>query len=361
MNDEAFSGKIAKTIITKVFATLAIYIVSIVALFLLGGIVLRRFIWQPENVFYRIFKTIENNYFLLLIIGIIAGFVIIFAYYWRKSLKYIDLIVDASEVLAGSADELVTLPNELKPIELHLNTAKQHMAHNARLAKEAEQRKNDLIVYLAHDIKTPLTSVVGYLSLLDEAADMPSEQRTKYVHVTLEKAYRLEQLINEFFEITRYNLSTIVLSKTSIDLNYMLMQMADEFYPTLTAKGQSLKLSIPDDLTVTADGDKLARVFNNIIKNASAYSPSDSVISITAAKQEGMVSIVFKNKGSIAREKLAQIFDKFYRVDEARSSGSGGAGLGLAIAKEIVVQHGGQIYATSAENSTKFTVELPTG
>lgn len=135
--------------------------------------------------------------------------------------------------------------------------------------------------------------------------------------------------------------------------------MTDEFYPQLAANGKQVVIHASEDLTVFGDPDKLARVFNNILKNAAAYSEDDSVIDITAGLSGNVVSIVFKNAGNIPKDKLATIFEKFYRLDDARSSNTGGAGLGLAIAKEIIVQHGGQIYAESNNNSTTFTVELP--
>jgi two-component system sensor histidine kinase VanS len=175
----------------------------------------------------------------------------------------------------------------------------------------------------------------------------------------LEKALRLEKLVDEFFEITRYNFQTVALVKERIDLYYMLAQMTDEFYPILSAKGKRAILHVPEEIRVYGDPDRLARVFNNVLKNAVAYGLDNSDIEITASLAGETVSIVFKNAGSIAKEKLATIFDKFYRLDGARSSDTGGAGLGLAIAKEIVVLHGGRIYADSDGEQTSFTVELP--
>lgn len=139
----------------------------------------------------------------------------------------------------------------------------------------------------------------------------------------------------------------------------MLVQMADEFYPQLSENGKRAVIHASEDLTVYGDPDKLARVFNNILENAVAYSKDSGVIDITAECSGDVVSIVFKNAGSIPKEKLASIFEKFYRLDDARSSEKGGAGLGLAIAKEIITLHGGQIYAESNDEYTTFTVELP--
>jgi two-component system sensor histidine kinase VanS len=276
-----------------------------------------------------------------------------------KLAKYFDEINTAIDILIQNEDKQIELSAEMEFMEQKLNTLKRTLEKREQDAKLAEQRKNDVVMYLAHDIKTPLTSVIGYLSLLDEAPDMPVEQKAKYVHIALDKAFRLEQLIDEFFEITRYNLQTITLTKKHIDLYYMLVQMTDEFYPQLASNGKQVVIHAPEDLTVYGDPDKLARVFNNILKNAVAYSEDDSVIEITAGLSGDVVSIVFKNAGSIPKDKLASIFEKFYRLDDARSSDTGGAGLGLAIAKEIIVQHGGKIYAESNDNYTTFTVELP--
>lgn len=237
---------------------------------------------------------------------------------------------------------------------------KSRMLHDERVLQDETSKKNDLIAYLAHDLKTPLTSVIGYLSLMEEVPEMPAEQKAKYVHIALEKAQRLETLINEFFEITRYNLHEIVLEKETIDLNYMLLQMTDEFYPILRAHGNRIQLEAEENLTIAADPLKMARVFNNILKNAIAYSDKDSEIILRAEKRENSVRISFENRGkTIPKQKLQSIFEKFYRMDEARSTNSGGAGLGLAIAKEIVLLHGGTICAASENQVTVFTVELP--
>ncbi len=222
------------------------------------------------------------------------------------------------------------------------------------------QRKNDLITYLAHDLKTPLASVIGYLSLLDEAPDMPETQKTKYVGTALDKACRLEELINEFFDITRFNLQSIVLSKSRIHLPFMLRQMADEFYPILSPQGKRAVVHAPDELILWADADKLSRVFNNVLKNAAAYSYENSVIDITARAQGNTVVVTFADRGDpIPPAKLDTIFEKFFRLDSSRSSHTGGTGLGLAIAKEIVAAHEGTITVQSDAEQTVFTIVLP--
>ena len=254
-------------------------------------------------------------------------------------------------------------PVEYAPVSVEMAEIKASIQRQEQLQREEAGRKNDLITYLAHDLKTPLTSVVGYLSLLEEVPEMPAEQRVKYVHITLDKALRLERLINEFFEITRYNLQQIVLEKESVNLSFMLVQMTDEFYPILQNHGNVLLLERScqeENITVYADGDKLARVFRNILKNAIAYSYPDTEIRVGSRTEGGRVRIFFSNRGkTIPRQKLDSIFEKFYRLDDARSTNDGGAGLGLAIAREIVTLHGGVITAESRNEVTTFTVELP--
>ena len=251
-------------------------------------------------------------------------------------------------------------PKEYAEISAGMSEIKAIMQRHEQMLKEEAGRKNDLIAYLAHDLKTPLTSVIGYLALLDEAQDMPMEQKTKYVNIALSKARRLEKLINEFFDITRYNLQQIDLEKESINLCHMLVQMTDEFYPLLNTHGNRTEVCVDENLEIYGDSIKLARVFNNILKNAIYYSYPDTIIKIWAECTGANVLIYFCNKGkTIPAGKLNSIFEKFFRMDEARSTNTGGAGLGLAIAKEIITLHGGKITAESENESTTFCISLP--
>lgn len=312
---------------------------------------------ESENMYQQLFR---NNKLLWMAGGMFILLLLIFYYALAQMTKYFNEVSAGMDQLVEESEREITLSPEMDFMAAKMNKIKSILEKRDRDAKEAEQRKNDLVVYLAHDIKTPLTSVIGYLSLLDEAPDMPQEQKAKYIGITLEKAYRLEQLINEFFEITRFNLQTIVLNKEKINLPFMLRQMADEFYPMLTPQGKQVSVNAPDALTLWGDADKLARVFNNILKNAIAYSYDNSVIDICAVQQEKNIVITFANQGNpIPLQKLDTIFEKFYRLDSSRSSHTGGAGLGLAIAKEIIAAHNGTITAENSEQHTVFTVRLP--
>lgn len=264
------------------------------------------------------------------------------------------------QYMEGDAETIDVFPKEYAEILTQMLEIKANIQRNEQILKEEANRKNDLIAYLAHDLKTPLTSVIGYLSLLNEIPEMPMEQRVKYVNITLDKANRLEKLINEFFDITRYNLQQITLDREPTDISYMLAQMTDEFYPILNEHGNTITLDAENDLTVAIDAEKMARVFNNILKNAVAYSYHGTVIKVVARKMDGYVDIIFQNMGkTIPEQKLESIFEKFFRLDEARTSNTGGAGLGLAIAKEIVTLHGGTIAAVSENDMTIFSVTLP--
>ena len=315
-----------------------------------------------ERVDWQALKTVAviSFVFLACIIGVCVYLILHFSL--KKQQK--KLISKTAEMIHDymkkECDVSEVFPQEFSEISTQLVQIKADMERKEQYLKMETQKKNDLITYLAHDLKTPLTSVMGYLNLLEDAPDTPLAQREKYTHIARKKAERLDSLIQEFFEITRYNLQNIVLEKENIDLYYMFMQMKEEFYPVLAQKGNKIELKMPEDLQVYGDADKLARVFNNIIRNAVAYSYSSSVITIEGQKSSDRVKLFFRNQGkTIPKEKLARVFQKFFRIDEARSTDSAGAGLGLAIAKEIVELHGGRIFAVSEQEETVFQIVLP--
>ena len=294
----------------------------------------------------------------------IVSFLLLFALFFyialSKMTKYLDQVGDGIENIASDSTEPIRLITELKPIEIRLNEIKAKLKSQELESIEGEKKKNDLVLFLAHDLKTPLTSIVAYLSMLDSHPDMDPDEREKYTHIALEKSMRLGELINEFFDITRYNLQDIELEPIEIDLSFMLEQIADELYGVLQEKSLVCEVDVEENLEVYGDPDKLARVFDNLLRNAVAYCYENSKIEIYAKMKRGEVEIIFINEGNkIPGDMLQTIFEKFYRVDGSRSSGTGGAGLGLAIAKEIVELHGGRIRAKSDDLKTQFIVTLP--
>lgn len=367
--------KLKTKIFLQVIAVLAITVVvgMLISRFFIYGIfrgaISKGFITFCENVLridnyiaQYIYQWIfRNNKKFWLIIGFIILFLMFFYFALSRFIHYFNQISDSIDKILDESEQPIILVPELRFMETKLNLLKTTLKQRKNAAIESEQRKNDLVVYLAHDLKTPLTSVIGYLSLLDEASDMPIDQRAKYTSISLNKALRLEELINEFFEITRFNLQNITLEIEQINLSIMLEQLADEFYPILEPKNIKAVVSVEEDILIRGDANKLARVYNNILKNAALYSYENSTIEIIVTRQDDQkVNIVFRNKGrQISSHKLVTIFERFYRLDSARSSNTGGAGLGLAIAKEIVELHKGTIEAYSNEEFTEFVVTLP--
>ena len=313
--------------------------------------------WEEGKDVYQLY--IRSNLEYILGAVIIIFFLILLRLAMMLFTRYFDQIVAGVDQLSHESDQPFVMSPELGFMATKLTEVQTKLKKRTEEAKAAEQRKNDLVVYLAHDIKTPLTSVVGYLSLLDEAPDMPPEQRKRYVQVALEKAYRLEGLINEFFEITRYRFQSVPLNRTQVDLCLMLVQLQDELYPLLTDRGKTMRLDVSEDLTVEGDSAKLARVCNNILKNAVAYSAAGSEILVEGFQTEGQVVLRFTNDGEIPADQLDHIFEKFYRLDTSRNSATGGSGLGLAIARDIVRLHSGEVSARCENGRTIFTVLLP--
>lgn len=352
---------VSKYILTRFFLSLTIYTIALLVAFGLAWFVSSRKVWYKTDELYRYVLHPVNEYKIpVVIICWLVGFIVLFLIYWNKTLEYIDAVAQASSELTADDDELIRLPAELKQMQDDMNQIKQDARRNARLAKEEEQRKNDLVVYLAHDLKTPLTSVIGYLSLLQDEPDISAEVRGKYTSVALDKALRLEDLINEFFEITRFNLSRLTLETSRINLTRMLEQTAYEFRPVFAKKNISYSLEAEPDLEIKCDADKLQRVFDNLFRNGAAYSFENSEIRIAAEKKPDGVTIRFLNHGNtIPEEKLQRIFEQFYRLDSSRATRTGGAGLGLTIAKKIVELHGGTITASSENEQIIFTVFLP--
>ena len=358
------------TLIRRVGGSVALSITIVMAMYLLFW--KRRMgnwiVWFLQNILQMDFYDAYNfygDYFRgnkdrFFIAAITIVFAVLLWRVFRGVTRYFEEINQGIETLLADDENQIQLSPEMLPFERKLNTVKRTLAERKAETALAEQRKDELVMYLAHDIRTPLTSVIGYLNLLEEEPDMPAELRARRVHIALEKAYRLETMINEFFEITRYNSQQITLSKQTIDLYYMLVQLSDELSPVFAPRGNTVALRMNEDLTVEADPEKLARVFSNILKNAASYSYPRTEIIISAEKLEHEVLIRFQNSGEdISSEALAALFDKFYRADKSRSSDTGGTGLGLAIAKEIITLHGGTISAASKEHVITFTISLP--
>lgn len=308
---------------------------------------------------YQLYYWCINSKEDIFVLYMIVILVVALYRFFSKKVDNIEKLYNSFDNILNEDSQNIELPTEMTKFSEKLNQIKYEYILSTKRAKEAKQKRNDLIMYMAHDLKTPLTSVIGYLSLLNEEKEISKELQNKYMKIALDKSLRLEELTNQFFEITRYNLNDIPINKTNIDLVMLLNQLIEEFYPILEERHLKLDLNKPDTLMYNADGDKLARAFGNLLKNAISYSYENTIITINMIENEENIEIVFKNKGATIPEyKIERIFDKFYRADESRQTNNGGAGLGLAITKEIIELHNGTIWAKSNDEIIEFQIIL---
>lgn len=287
-----------------------------------------------------------------------AGLIAVALTVCARAAGQVDELTGAIEQLAEGGDRPM-LSSGLAPAQRELSRLAEHEQQQMRAAKAAESRKNELVAYLAHDIKTPLTSVVGYLALLSESPDLPPDQRTRFARSALEKARSLDGMMDEFFEITRYNLSAIPIEREFIDARLFVEQVADELFVQAQDRNVELVVDAPEGIEAFIDPKKMARALSNIIRNGIAFAREGSEVLCGVARDEDGIMFTVTDTGKeIAPAHLDRIFERFYREESARSVG--GAGLGLAIAREIVEAHGGTVCAQSANGVTTFTVCIPT-
>ncbi len=342
--------------ILSIFIYLAALLFFIFAMMLICS----HIVWQPANPLYIFLHLIAAKLDIIAIIIAVFGILLLIFLFQRRLIQMIEDLLQNSTLLIKDDDEPIELHSDLKEAEYHLNLLKNQFRSAQHAAKEAEQKKNDLVVYLAHDLKTPLTSIIGYLSLLNDEKDISQATRKQWNEIVLNKAYRLEDLINEFFDITRFSLTSIPLQKRNINLSMMLEQVSSEFEPMLKEKGCSISLELEKDLHAEIDSDKMLRVFDNLLRNALNYSDSNSMINISLKQKSNTLIIEFTNRGpDIDPQQLNHLFEQFYRLDSSRQTKSGGSGLGLAITRQIMELHQGTITAKSSNHLITFTLQLP--
>lgn len=300
----------------------------------------------------------------ILLTGEIIVYVLVILLIIRKAIysafSYIREVVYAMEKVYDDSNTAIVLNSDLREVEYRLNTIKMELKESKNAAIDAEKRKNDLIMYLAHDLKTPLTSIIGFLGILRDEKLLPDSFKEKYTEICYDKATRLEDLINEFFEITRFGINKIELEKSKVDMSMMMEQFVSEFEPIARKNSLTLSSSIEKGVSLYVDVGKMERVFDNLLRNAISYSYNNSTIAVSMFTRNGEFFFEVCNSGKIIPpEKLERLFEEFFRVDSSRSTKTGNAGLGLTISKSIVEAHGGKIIATSEDEITKMSVRLP--
>ncbi len=305
-----------------------------------------------------------ENIFIGLMIVADAGVV-----YWRLIRRYHQMqlrhIIDELHYIAnGHFDHRIpfTLKGDTQRVVTSVNALVDSVISSIEDERRIEKSKDELITNVSHDLRTPLTSIIGYLGLIEDHQYHSEDDILKYTHTAFSKAKQMKSLVEDLFEYTKMRQTDTPMNISKIDINQMLEQLAASF--ELEAEDKGIKVSVDIDdkpLQIEADAEKLGRVFNNLITNALKYGDGGHNIILRSkpvSAREIQVSV--ENDGSpIPEASLKQVFERFYRVEGSRSKATGGTGLGLAIAQSIVDRHGGYIYVTSDKKMTRFIIHLP--
>ena len=300
---------------------------------------------------------------ILTLLGI-SIFIVIFCILQKKSLDYIDDISKGiSDIADGKLDTRIDIrgDDEFSIMALNVNELASNTDNLIKRERDAENTKNELIANVAHDLRTPLTSVMGYLELLTKKEDLTDEEKDRYANVAYSKAKRLEKLTEDLFGFAKIGDSRVNMKITSVDMTILLEQVMDEFYPKFKEQGLSYNLRTDADTAIiNGDSELLYRLFANLFTNAIKYGADGKRIDAEIHTEESKVVISIINYGNvIPKEEISKLFDRFYRSDSSRST-AGGTGLGLSIVRNIATMHGGSVDVTSDMSGTKFIVNLPT-
>ncbi len=301
---------------------------------------------------------------LFVLLGILL-FSLIFLLLQRKMARDIETIARAvKQISEGDLSTRLELEGEgeLTDIAENLNRMEEDIQELIDKERTSEQSKTDLITNVAHDLRTPLTSILGYLELLRKNQKLSPEMQQKYLDIAYNKSVRLQKLIEELFGFTKLSYGKINMNVTKVDIVELLAQLLEESYPNFQKNGLSYDfVSNRKSQIIEADGDLLARLFDNLIGNAIKYGKEGKRVRVNLRADREIVTIKIVNYGYvIPANELPLIFDRFYRTDHSRTnaSGPGGTGLGLAIVKNITDMHHGTVSVSSDLSGTVFTVRL---
>lgn len=304
------------------------------------------------------------SFMLVTVIATICFFIIYFLLFIKRIVKDMTYISDwIIDIADGKSDEKIIIErqDEIGEIACRINEMTEQINQLITSERDALQSNKDLIACVAHDLRTPITSVKGYLDLALDTKHYDLEQRQKYVRIAQTKANRLEYLIHDLFNYTKLTSGEITLHRSKIDLVQLVEQMVEEFYPLFQEEELecTTKYNI-SYLEMNMDGELIARAVQNLLSNAIKYGKDGKHVYVELECLEQEVQIRVTNYGLvIPEESIKHLFDKFYRVERSRNVKTGGTGLGLNIAQEIVHLHGGRIQVTSGASGTCFTIALP--
>lgn len=288
--------------------------------------------------------------------------------WWRLRRRYHlylmnHIIGELHYIAQGHLDHRI--PFRLKGSEQHVITSVNALVDSAVQSMDDERKieksKDELITNVSHDLRTPLTSIIGYLGLIEDKQYQNEEDILKYTHIAYSKAKQMKNLVDDLFEYTKVQQHGAPVNIMRVDLDQLLEQLTASF--ALEAERRGIEISskvVPNPLMIEADPEKLGRVFNNLVANAFKYGNGASYIRITAHQEQSNVVVKVANDGTpIPKEAQDHLFERFYRAEASRSRATGGTGLGLAIVKSIVDLHHGQVTVTSDKHETAFIVTLP--
>ena len=300
---------------------------------------------------------------ILLVMGILV-FVLCFYYLIHNYMKYIRIIANGiKDIAQGDFDTEIPVKSldEFGEMASYLNQMQENIKEIMERERVAEHTKNDLISSVAHDLRTPLTSIIGYLGWVKEQPDLDEETRRKYLDIAYRKARHLEQLTNELFGFVKLEHREMTLHVNSLDIRQLLEQLLDECYPSFEKYGLQTEFQCREDrLMMEGDGNLLARLFENLLNNAVKYGKDGKLIRVELEKRADSAVVKVINYGYVIPEQeIGKLFQKFYRVEQSRSQDTGGTGLGLAIVEQIVQLHRGTISVKSDLQGTVFEVVLP--
>lgn len=308
-------------------------------------------IWSYQRVLIAIFVVID-----------------VWVVWWRLRRRYHlyqmnHIIAELHYIAQGHLDHRI--PFRLKGNQQHVISSVNALVDSAVKSMDDERKieksKDELITNVSHDLRTPLTSIIGYLGLIEDKQYQSEEDILKYTHTAYEKAKQMKTLVEDLFEYTKVQQHGAPVNIMRVDLNQLLEQLTASF--ELEAQHRGIEISskvVPNPLMIEADPEKLGRVFNNLVANAFKYGNGASYIKVDARQQGNDVVVTVANDGTpIPAKALGHLFERFYRAEESRSRATGGTGLGLAIVKSIVDLHHGSVRVTSDENETAFIVTLP--
>lgn len=315
----------------------------------------------PEaTITYNIINTSNSSLALLLtVIVFIVSFVII----TNSKMKYLDEIAIGLKIIAsGNLNYRIQEKgtDEIKNIAYNINYMAKEIGKKIDAERDAEKTKADLITNVSHDLRTPLTSVMGYIGLVLQNRYKNEDEMKEYLNIAFSKAERLKLLIDDLFEYTKLNNNGITLTKTKVNLAEFLSQLIEELTPLFDENKLTVYKKIETEkVSVLIDTLKMLRVFENLMTNAIKYSYKPGEILVGLYQKDNTAIVVFRNKGDhLSKEKTEKLFDRFYRLDESRNTNTGGSGLGLAISKNIVELHEGKIWAESIGDNISFYVQL---